>query len=162
MAQGSFPPTLELHQEPERDRKALKDHGRYHRRKRKAAKLGGDNDTDYDLPCNNPDEDETSSVPRRTEILADLSRFDSREANRRYFEGQCLDHANNGGIRRMVSISQARGNDKFAESFTELELQHAMLLSKLSSTLKPSQLTDLGNLLKATEALTQQKNPSEY
>jgi hypothetical protein len=53
----------------------------------------------------------------------------------------------------MVSISQARGNDKFAESFTELELQHAMLLSKLSSTLKPSQLTDLGNLLKTTEAL---------
>ena len=81
MARRSFPPTLELHQAPERDRKALKDHGRYHRRKRKVAKLGGDNDTDYDLPCNNPDEDETSSVPRRTEILADLSRFDSREAN---------------------------------------------------------------------------------
>jgi hypothetical protein len=121
-----------------------------------------DNDTDDNFPCNNPDEDETSTFPHQTEMLADLSRFDSREANCQYFEGQCLDYVNNGGIRRMVSASQADGNDKFSESFTELEMQHAMLVAKLSSTLKPSQLTDLGNLLKTTEALTQQKNPSEY
>ena len=62
----------------------------------------------------------------------------------------------------MVSASQADGNDKFSDCFTQLEMQHAMLVAKLSSTLKPSQLTDLGNLLKATEALTQQKNPSGY
>ena len=63
----------------------------------------------------------------------------------------------------MVSISQKNGNDKFADSFRELELQHAMLVSKLSSTLlKPSQITNLGNLLKAAEALTWQKIPSGH
>ena len=79
----------------------------------------------------------TSSVPRPTGIPADFSRFDSQEVNHRYFEGQCLHHTNNGDMWRMVSISQKNGNDKFADSFTELELQHARLLSKLSSTLKP-------------------------